>query len=98
MIRQTNEAPSGVVEHRVLTILREGLDVEVDPELDVIDSGLLDSLTFVDLVVRLEIAFDTTIDVESIELDDFRSARSIVGYLARHHEIVDPPTAKTPGA
>jgi methoxymalonate biosynthesis acyl carrier protein len=96
MIRQTTA--TGIVEHRVLAILQEGLDVEVGPELDVIDSGLLDSLTFVDLVVRLEIAFDTTIDVESVELDDFRSARAIVGYLARHHQIVDPPMTRTPEA
>lgn len=86
------------MEHRVLAILREGLDVEVAPELDVIDNGLLDSLTFVELVVRLETAFDMNMDVESIELDDFRTARAIVSYLARHHEIVDSPTTKAPGA
>lgn len=85
MMRLANEGPNGALEDQVLTILREGLEVEVEPEMDVIEAGLLDSLTFVDLIVRLEGVFDMTIDVESVELDDFRTARAIAGYLARHH-------------
>lgn len=87
MTTSANGGPNGVLEGRVLTILREELGVEVGPEVDVIEDGLLDSLTFVDLMVRLEGTFDMTIDVESVELDDFRTARAIAGYLARDHGV-----------
>jgi methoxymalonate biosynthesis acyl carrier protein len=86
-MRFANEGPTGVLEDQVLTILRDGLGVKVEPEMDVIEAGLLDSLTFVDLMVRLEGAFDMTIDVGSVELDDFRTARAIAGFLARHHGV-----------
>lgn len=88
MTTLAKEGPNGVLEDRVLAILREGLGVNVDPEMDVIEAGLLDSLTFVDLMVRLEGVFNMTIDVESVELDDFRTARAIAGYLVRDHGVV----------
>jgi acyl carrier protein len=75
------------VEGRVLGILRNGLDAEVALDLDVIQSGLLDSLNFVDLMVRLEEVFEVQIDVEDVELEDFRTARSIAQYLIRHHHV-----------
>jgi len=75
------------VESRVLEILKRDLEVEVAPDTDVIQQGLLDSLNFVDLMVRLEAVFEVQIDVEQVELDDFRSARSITEYLSRRHQI-----------
>jgi methoxymalonate biosynthesis acyl carrier protein len=84
-MRLANGNSNEVLEDQVLTVLREGLGVEVEPGMDVIEAGLLDSLTFVDLIVRLEGEFHMTIDVETVELDDFRSARAIAGYLTRHH-------------
>jgi acyl carrier protein len=56
--------------------------------MDVIEAAQLDSLTFVDLRVRLEGVFDMTISVESVELDDFRTARAIADYLVRHRGVV----------
>lgn len=73
------------LEGRVLDIMAEGLGVPVGPEVDVIQRGLMDSLNFVDLLVRLEEAFGVRIDVEDVELDDFRTARSIADYLSRRH-------------
>jgi acyl carrier protein len=75
------------VESRVLEILKRGLEVEVTADTDVIQQGLLDSLNFVDVMLRLEAVFSVQIDVEQVELDDFRSARSITEYLSRQHQI-----------
>lgn len=75
-------------EPRVLEILRAGLEAEeVGPETDVLESGLLDSVTFVDLLVRLEEAFGVEVEVDEVELEDFRTARAIAAFLARRHEV-----------
>lgn len=71
------------VEARLLRLLSGELELEVEPETDLLESGVLDSLVFVELVVRLEEVFGVAIPVEELELDDFRSARSIARTLAR---------------
>lgn len=75
------------VEHRVLEVLRDGLEMSVDVDTDVIESGVLDSLRFVDLLVGLEEEFSIRIEVPEIEVDDFRSARAIADYLGRSHGL-----------
>ena len=53
------------------------------PELDLIAAGLLDSLAFVDLLVQLEHEFDVQIDLDHLEVDNFRSIASIAAFIAR---------------
>jgi len=71
--------PAHVLE-RVHRIFREDLQLDIEADVDVIGSGVLDSLVFVQLLVRLEEEFGLTVDMETLELDDFRSVASI----ARH--------------
>jgi len=71
------------VESQVIEILGRNLEAKLSPEDDVIRSGLLDSLTFVDLMLRLQEVFGVQIDLDEVELDDFRTARSISGFLIR---------------
>lgn len=44
---------------------------------DLIDSGLLDSLALVELLFALEREFGVTIPLEELDIDTFRSVRSI---------------------
>lgn len=88
MERRVGTVAANPAEARVVEILRAGLDAEeVGPETDVLESGLLDSVTFVDLLVRLEEAFGVQVEVDEVELDDFRTARAIAHFLARRHGI-----------
>lgn len=59
------------------------------PELDLIATGLLDSLTFVDLLVQLEHEFGVQIDLDNLEVDNFRSIASIAAFIATE-KMVNP--------
>jgi D-alanine--poly(phosphoribitol) ligase subunit 2 len=63
----------------VLAVFRDELSIEVPgPEVDVIETGLLDSLGLVTLVVELEQRCGIEIPFETLEVDDFRTLNSIV--------------------
>jgi methoxymalonate biosynthesis acyl carrier protein len=48
---------------------------------DLIESGMMDSLTFVDLLTHLEREFDITIHPDDLETDSFRSIDKIVEFV-----------------
>ncbi|HLK63965.1 MAG TPA: acyl carrier protein [Bryobacteraceae bacterium] len=51
---------------------------------DLFDAGILDSLTFVDLVLHLEQEFDIHIGAEELELENFRSIEKIAAFATAH--------------
>jgi acyl carrier protein len=44
---------------------------------DIVESGLLDSLALVELLVGIEREFDVQVDLETLDLDNLRSVRTI---------------------
>lgn len=50
---------------------------EIQPDDDLIDSRLVDSLSFLELIGLVERLSGRPIDVDSLDLDDFRSLRRI---------------------
>jgi len=56
------------------------LDVP-SPDLDLIDTGALDSIAFVELLVRLEDAFGVRVSLDDLDIDYFRSIRSIAAFV-----------------
>lgn len=82
MTMETVRTATESVESRVERIFSGELKVEVPSrDTDVIDTGILDSLGFVRLLGTLEREFGTRIDLEELELDDFRSIASIARFL-----------------
>ena len=72
---------------RISQIFADQLIIEVpDLETDLIEVGLLDSLTMVDLLVHLEREFGFTVVMDELEVDDFRSVERIAGYVTRCRE------------
>lgn len=51
------------------------------PDIDLIDSGLLDSLALVSLIMELEQAYNIQVSYETLEVDQFRSIDSIVTFV-----------------
>jgi len=69
-------------------LITEKLLVEVDsPEQDLLTSGILDSLTLVQLLLDLEQRFSVTIPLEELEIDDFRSVSSIARLIQSYSEM-----------
>ena len=59
-------------------LIREKLLMQVSsPEQDLLETGLLDSLTLVQLLLELESRFGVAIPLEELEIDDFRTLTSI---------------------
>jgi acyl carrier protein len=62
----------------IAQLINDQLLVEVSsPEYDLLATGVLDSLTLVQLLFDLERRFGVTIPLEELEIDDFRSIHSI---------------------
>lgn len=77
---------------RLRALVLEHLHVDVpSPDADLLESGVLDSLQLVDLLLLIEQHFGQRIPIESIELDDLRS----LGRIAR---LLRPAAAPAPGA
>ena len=77
---------------QLTSLFLEQLNVEVPaPDTDLIESGLLDSMKLVELLVQIEQQFGLRIELETIEIDDLRS----VSGIARMLGAVAPAAAVT---
>jgi acyl carrier protein len=72
-----------VIREEVERILREKASVDLAAgDADLVETGVLDSLTFVELVLALERRFGLALDITAIELDHLRSVPKIVEFVA----------------
>ena len=70
------------VESRLLRMFTAEMNLEVsDADIDLIETGILDSLTFVDLLFRLEQEFGVKVAMESIETEQFRTIKKIAAFV-----------------
>jgi D-alanine--poly(phosphoribitol) ligase subunit 2 len=68
---------------RVRLLIGDVLSIEVpNGDLDMIDSGVLDSLALVSLIAGLEQEFQLELPLEDLDVDQFRSVESIAQLLA----------------
>ena len=66
-------APSTEMVAEVHALVEEKLGLQAALDTDLIATGILDSLTLVELLMDLETHFRITISLEDLELDDIRS-------------------------
>jgi acyl carrier protein len=72
----------------IAQLINDRLLVEVrSPEDDLLASGVLDSLTLVQLLFDLERRFGVTIPLEELEIDDFRSINSIASLVQARSNV-----------
>ena len=71
------------LENQLIRLFAEQLNVEVPSvETDLIETGLVDSLTFVEFLAQLEAGFGIRVSLEDLEIDRFRTISSIAGFIA----------------
>jgi acyl carrier protein len=69
---------------RVQALLSDELMIQVASlDTDLLETGVLDSLVVVRLLVRLEEHFGLRVEMEELEIDDLRSIRSITRLISR---------------
>jgi D-alanine--poly(phosphoribitol) ligase subunit 2 len=74
---------NGIIQ-RLGAMFFEALQIKVpSPDTDFIETGMIDSLQLVELLLQLEKRFACCIDIDDIELDNFRTLNSIARLVAR---------------
>lgn len=71
---------------RIREILADTLEMEIGPDLDIFDTGRIDSLALVELIFAIEQEFSVSLPPEVLEIERFRTARSIAEIVATAHE------------
>jgi acyl carrier protein len=68
---------------RIVAVFSEKMNLPVPSvDTDLFDTGLLDSLVFVELLVRLEEELGLHVSLEDLEIDNFRSITRIAEFAA----------------
>jgi D-alanine--poly(phosphoribitol) ligase subunit 2 len=68
----------------ISAVLRDHLSVMVQsPDQDLLETGLVDSIGLVELILQLEDRFGLSLPMEDLEIDDFRSINRIADLITR---------------
>jgi D-alanine--poly(phosphoribitol) ligase subunit 2 len=79
----------------IRSVLREHLSVVVElPDADLLESGLVDSIGLVELILQLEDRFGVSLPMDELEIDDFRSINTMADLITRRSSI---PLARAAG-
>ena len=82
---------------RLGTLFTESFHIEVpSPDTDLLETGILDSFQFVELLFQLEQRLGVRIAVEEIDLDDLRTLARIARLVAANAGAVDRTAARPP--
>ena len=74
---------SAYLHQRITAFFLEKLQIEApSKDADLIDSGLLDSLAFVELLVYIEQEFRISISLDDLEFDHFRSIATVAEFIS----------------
>ncbi|MGH9850601.1 MAG: phosphopantetheine-binding protein [Blastocatellia bacterium] len=72
------------LQQQLTDLFTNRLNLEVPSvEADLVETGVLDSLTLIDLLLSLEQEFEVKISLEEIAIDNFRSIASIAQFVGR---------------
>jgi len=84
---------------RLGTLFVESFHIEVpSPDTDLLETGILDSFQFVELLFELEQRFGFRIKIENIDLDDLRTLARIARLVAANGEAIDSVAARSSSA
>jgi methoxymalonate biosynthesis acyl carrier protein len=73
---------SGDLKRQLVRLFAEKLNVEVPSvETDLMEAGLMDSLTFVEFLAQLEERFGIQVSLEDLEIDRFRTISRIARFI-----------------
>jgi D-alanine--poly(phosphoribitol) ligase subunit 2 len=73
---------------RISALFLRHLSIEVPSEdVDLLDTGVLDSLTLVQLLLHIEEDFGVQISVEDVQIDNFRSLSRITELILSYNGI-----------
>jgi methoxymalonate biosynthesis acyl carrier protein len=84
---------------RLGAVFTESFHIEVpSPDTDLLESGILDSFQFVELLLQLEQRFNLRIKIDDIDLEDLRTLARIARLVSASSGATDPSALATSGA
>ena len=67
---------------RIGKVFTDKLNIEIPAsDIDLFETGVLDSLAFVELLLHLESEFGVTVPVDELEIDNFRSIARVADFV-----------------
>ena len=85
MKTDTTNRDHEAIEGQLSALFTEVMHVEVPSfDTDLFDTGILDSQRFVELLLHIEKRFNTQIDVEGFEIENFRCIEKIATLILQH--------------
>ena len=76
------------LQSRLLKFFLERVHIEVPSvNTDLFETGALDSLAFVDLLLYMEQEFGVKVSFDELELDNFRSIKKIAEFMANRDRM-----------
>ena len=86
---------STLLQHRISNLFSTALNLDVPSiDSDLFDTGVLDSLAFVQLLFHLEQEFGVSTSVDDMEVENFKTISNIANFLrARGVDAAVPPAA-----
>ena len=82
---------------RLGALFAESFHIEVpSPDIDLLETGVLDSFQFVELLLQLDRHFGFRIKIDEIELDDLRTLTRIARLVAANGGAADPAATWSP--
>ena len=80
---------------RLGAVFTESFHIEVpSPDTDLLESGILDSFQFVELLLQLEQNFNLRIKIDDIDLEDLRTIARIARLVTASSGAADPSAAQ----
>ena len=81
--------------HELSELFVKHLNIQVPSiETDLLETGILDSLTFLELLVHMEKQFDMRVSMKDLDIESFRSIVKIAGFV----RIMKKGHAEEPGS
>ena len=84
-----------LVRDQVSALFANAMELDVPSvDVDLFDTGILDSESFMALLLQLERVFGVRVEITDLDLDNFRSVSCIAGFVAARmpaDEFVDEP-------
>ena len=76
------------LQSRLLKFFLERVHIEIpSADTDLLETGALDSLAFVDLLLYMEQEFGVKVSFDELELDNFRSVKKIAEFMANRDRM-----------
>lgn len=86
---------SNAIIERLGAVFTESFHIEVpSPDTDLIESGILDSFQFVELLLQLEQNFNLRIKIDDIDLEDLRTLARIARLVTASGGGAEPSAAQ----